>query len=262
VRSRVEVITPELATKWLERNENNRDVVQSTVDRYARDMRAGRWLMTGEPIHFGASGRLLNGQHRLWACLEAQVPFESLVVRGLVNEHDVMDVIDTGAKRTLASALQIHGEPASLQLAAIINLCWRYDRDRASYPGYPTHAEGLQYLNDNPGIREAVKVAAPVYRNVKVARAPVGAAYYLNARVDAEAAEEFWRLVASGEGLTSGSPVLAYRRFAIGALAKRDKPGTNTWLAYNLKAMALWRQGRNTRLLSWKQSDGMPDTWS
>jgi hypothetical protein len=210
VTIRRETITPEIATAWLERNLSNRNLVQSTVDRYARDMRAGRWHYTGDPIQFGISGRLLNGQHRLWACVEAEVAFECAIVRGIVNEEEVVDVLDTGVKRTLASALQIHGEKDTLVLASIINTCWRYDLDRCT---------------------------------------------------DSEAAEEFWRLACSGEGLT-GDPILAYRRWIMGSISKRDKPTPAVWLAYTLKAMNLWRAGKNIRVLVVKPDEGMPEVWS
>lgn len=261
VTTRREIITPEIATVWLERNTANRNVVQSTVDRYARDMRAGRWHYTGDPIQFGISGTLLNGQHRLWACLQADVSFESAVVRGIVNEEEVRDVIDTGMKRTLAHALQIHGEKDALLLAAIVNTCWRYDLDRCKGP-YPTHEEGLHWLQENPDVREATKVARAVYKDLRAQASSIGTAYYLNRRVDGEAAAEFWELARYGEGLAGGDPILAYRRWVISALSKRDKPLPNVWLAYNLKTMNLWRAGRRIRILSMTATEPMPETWS
>lgn len=260
VTHRIEVVTPEIAVKWLERTTSNRKLDQATVDRYARDMKAGRWHMTGDPIQFGISGRLLNGQHRLWACVEADTPFETMVIRNLVNEIEIVDVIDTGKKRTLGNALQIHGEKDANVLAAIVSACWRYDSDRLRGP-YPTHEEGLEYLRDNPDVRDAVLIARRVYTSLKAQVSMVGAAYYLNSRVDPEAAEEFWRLAASGEGLPSGSPILAYRRWVISALAKRDKPRPETWLAYNLKAMQQWRTSRPVRILVVKPDEGLPEPW-
>lgn len=260
ITHRIEIVTPEIAARWLERNETNRKLDQSTVDRYARDMRAGRWHLTGEPIQFGISGRLLNGQHRLWACVESDVAFETMVIRGLVNEDEIVDVIDTGKKRTLGNAFQIHGEKDAMLLAAIVNTCWRYEDDRCKGP-YPTHEEGLAYLNAHPNIREATKIARIVYSRVKAQASAVGAAYYLNSLVDGEASEEFWMRAADGEGLAAGDAILAYRRWVIQAVSRRDKPIPNIWLAYNLKAMSQWRAGKNVRVLAVKPDEGMPDTW-
>lgn len=261
VTHRIETITPEIAVSWLERNESNRNLDQSTVDRYARDMRAGRWHMTGDPIQFGISGRLLNGQHRLWACVEADTPFETMVIRGLVNEVEIVDVIDTGKKRTLGNALQIHGEKDAVLLAAIINHCWRFEDSKMKGP-WPTHEEGLEWLNDNPQVREATTLARYVYKNLKAQASSVGTAYYLNSRVDAIAAEEFWQKAATGELLSAGDPILAYRRWIHSAVSKREKPAPAVWLAYALKAMSLWRKGRSIRILVVKPDEGMPELWS
>jgi hypothetical protein len=262
VTHRIEVVTPEIATKWLERNLSNRNVDQAVVDQYARDMRAGRWHMTGDPIQFGISGRLLNGQHRLWACFAADTPFETMVVRNLVNEVEIVDVIDTGKKRTLANAFQIHGEKDSNLLAGIVNLCWRFDSHALTGPEAPTHEEGLEYLREHPEIRDATLVARRVFTGIKATASPVGAAYHLNARVDPEAADEFWKLAATGEGLQSGSPILAWRRWVISQVAKREKPRQHVWLAYHLKAMSHWRAGKNIRLLVVKPDEPMPEPWT
>lgn len=261
IHSRVDVITPEMARKWIEKSQGNRAITQAKVDQYARDIRLGKWLVTGEAIQFGASGRLLNGHHRLLACIQSDASFTSLVVRNLPDEQAVMDVIDTGKKRTLGNALQIQGEVDANSLAGIVTMCWRYEQHRLSGAEWPTHAEAIEWLAENPGVRDAVHVSALVYKHLRSQRAPTGAAYYLNARIDADAAGEFWEMAASGEGLEPESAILAYRRWVIGTLARRDKPAPKTWLGYSLKAMNHWRAGRKVRLLSLKPNEDLPETW-
>lgn len=261
LRIRVEIVTPEIATKWLEQNTSNRNIVQATVERYARDMKAGRWHLTGEPIQFGISGRLLNGQHRLWACIFSDTTFETVVVRGIVNEDEVVDVIDTGTKRTLGGAFQIHGEKDANLLASVVTLCWRYDTNTLTSRTGLTHEEGLEYLRENPGIRESLVIARAAYTSMRAQPTAAAAAYYLNARVDQERAEEFWRLVATGEGLTQGSPILAFRRWVTLTLAKREKPRAETVLSFAMKAMNQWRAGKTVRLLSVKADEYVPEVW-
>lgn len=256
IRQRFETVTPEMATRWLEANTSNRNLSQSTVEEYARDMAAGKWHLTGEPLQFGVSGRLLNGQHRLWACIYADTTFETAVVRGIVNEEEVMNVIDTGKKRTLGNALQIRGEKDAALLASVINTCWRYERGTIKHKAaYPTHEEGLEWLRENPDVRAATVIARRAHTVLKVNRSAAGAAYYLNSRADQEASEMFWDGVATGEGLGAGNPILAYRRWVISTLGKRDKPNLETWLSYSLKAMTQWRAGKSVRLLQIKPGD-------
>lgn len=261
VTHRRERVTPEIAYRWLEQNTSNRNVNQKVVEKYARDMKAGRWHYTGEAIQFGISGRLLNGQKRLWACILADVPFEVMVIRGLEDEQTIQDVIDTGEKRTLANALQIHGEKDGNNLASIISMCWRYEQGTIHSKGHPTHEEGLEWFRDNPDVRQAVLVGRAAAKELKIAASVTGSTFYLNSRVDAEAAEEFWRLAASGEGLPAGSPILAFRRWILGQLARRERPRGEVLFDYALKAMAAWRDGRTMRMLI-VRADERPQVWS
>ncbi len=54
------------------------------IEQYAGDMRGGRWepVRAGEhidPITLGKDGMIINGYHRLLACVAAGVPFETFV---------------------------------------------------------------------------------------------------------------------------------------------------------------------------------------
>lgn len=95
------IVTPEQATIWLDtKNSRNRPVSQSTVDRYVQEMKAGNWKENGQGIIFGKDGQLINGQHRLKACVAANKTFTTLVVYGIDNES--FDTIDDGSQRSLA----------------------------------------------------------------------------------------------------------------------------------------------------------------
>lgn len=71
--NRVLDITPVLSASWLEKNDGNRPINWSYVSQLARDMRAGRFVLTHQGIAFDTEGKLIDGQHRLWAILEAEV---------------------------------------------------------------------------------------------------------------------------------------------------------------------------------------------
>lgn len=99
----IETITPQIAETYLSMNVENRPVRQSVVDRYAADMAAGQWKFAGEPIQF-AHGRLLNGQHRLLACVKSQQSITVVVVRNV--DPEAFEVMDTGMKRSLGDVVQ------------------------------------------------------------------------------------------------------------------------------------------------------------
>ena len=119
VQERV-VVTPELAQAWLDKNIGNRKLTANHVERIARDMKAGRFSFTGDPIRFDDTGRLIDGQHRLKACIKADAPFESLVVYNLSPK--VQDVIDAGRPRALGDLLSMDGFHYSTTLAAALRV--------------------------------------------------------------------------------------------------------------------------------------------
>ena len=105
----VERITPAVAEEYLGLTVGNRPARKGRVARYAADVANGDWRMTGEPIKFDSSGRLIDGHHRLNAVVVAGKPADFLVARGIDDDANVF--IDTGLSRTLGDALHFDGQP-------------------------------------------------------------------------------------------------------------------------------------------------------
>lgn len=115
--SRRVTITPDLAEHILTNLQGmNRKRRASAVKRYADDMAAGKWRLTGDTIKFGRSGMLRDGQHRLSGCVRAGVPFETYVLFGL--DDDAFAVMDTGAKRDGNDTFAFAGVPNANTAAA------------------------------------------------------------------------------------------------------------------------------------------------
>jgi hypothetical protein len=140
MRSCTMTITPDMATKILERNTNNRPIRQKYVDYLATEMRAGRWRLTHQGVLIGADGEPLDGLHRLWAIVQAGVP-----VRMMVSTFDRTDgadaamllPIDTGITRTMADIVK---EPrkvtdAWMFLARMANIGHRVSPDSVDIIG-------------------------------------------------------------------------------------------------------------------------------
>lgn len=108
IRTEVKTITPKWAMEILDKhNPVNRSVSEQTVQSYANDMKAGRWVLNHQGIAFDENGNLVDGQHRLWACVFAECSFECMVTTGLpiqVFKDSViikaMDTVDKGRART------------------------------------------------------------------------------------------------------------------------------------------------------------------
>ncbi|SKF61473.1 Uncharacterised protein [Mycobacteroides abscessus subsp. abscessus] len=114
-------VTPAVASKWLDRNGGNRNMRAARVERYAADMKAGRWQQNGDTFKFDTTGRLIDGQHRCQAIIESGKAITALVVAGLPAE--AAQTIDAGAHRSGADALFFAGEERAhtKDIAAALN---------------------------------------------------------------------------------------------------------------------------------------------
>ena len=93
-----ELITPDLAVKYLESAADNRPISQGHVRVLAQEMREGRWRLTHQGIALNEAGQLVDGQHRLWAVVESDLTIVMMVSHGLTK--DAMDSLDCGRKRS------------------------------------------------------------------------------------------------------------------------------------------------------------------
>lgn len=83
VTAHVETITPDYAKALLEQNTGSRPIKNTIVNAYAEDMRNGKWFLNGEAIKISSNNQILDGLHRVFACIASDTPFTTIVVRGL-----------------------------------------------------------------------------------------------------------------------------------------------------------------------------------
>src|SRR5262249_37047897 len=105
-------VTPEMATLWLEGKCHNRPIRDSRVHQYASDMKAGRWRLTHQGVAFDEDDQLIDGQHRLYGLLEANVPVEMLVSRGWARE--TQQFVDEGLPRSVADVIRLADPDSSV----------------------------------------------------------------------------------------------------------------------------------------------------
>ena len=111
----LETVTPAQARKYLTSALSVRDRDERVVGAYAATMKAGAWVVNGQPIIFDAAGHLIDGMQRLSACSESGVPLTTLVARGV--HGDTLHTIDQHRARSYVAVLEARGtyrRPASL----------------------------------------------------------------------------------------------------------------------------------------------------
>lgn len=251
----VMTVTPEMAGDWLARNTHNRPINEDRVVQYALEMEAGSWVLNGTTVSFNTRGTLIDGQHRLLACVMSNTPFQTLVVHNAPLE--AFETIDAGLKRTLAHALALVGEVNCTALAGVIAMTWRYSTKRMTgkHIAPPTH-DALVFLRDRPDLREATKVACRLVNHCPIPPSVAGTAWYLFSRVDPEHADIFMTTLGEGAGLEKTNPIFQLRERLIANRASRLKIGTTELLALTIKAWNYWRVGKEVQLLLWRHRSG------
>lgn len=257
----VMTITPTLATTWLNRNENNRPVRNLRVATYAREMKAGRWRLNGDSIRFDRDGNLLDGQHRLFACIEAGVSFPALVVTGL--EPDTFTSIDVGIRRTGADALSVVGEVDTNKLAAALVRVWKWERGllgSSSKYDYPTHAQIIETRDNHPAVQESIRFVEKQIKGIRISRSALGALHYLFAMRAPELADDFFQALGTGAGLTATSPILHLRNRLFSNYTSATKLPERDILALTIVAWNAVRESRAMKLLRWNATrQGFPE---
>jgi len=256
-------ITPAQAQELLKLNTNNRQLKTRHAEVLADDMRAGRFRFNGDPIRFNGS-TLLDGQHRLYACVLSGIPFRAVVVFDL-DDTDCMATLDGGRKRTLADRLHLRGEKYAGRLSSILTS--HYLLTAKNYSNRATQLSSgalIQWLDQHPGLREAAEWWVA---NEKAMRA-IGAGYSVVAAMWHEATllsvqsrDEFFELLASGVGLSDDSPVLLLRNRLIANASARTKMTARDIVAICIKAWNLYRVGAGCKVLRWTRDGRGSEDW-
>lgn len=115
------LVTPKMAKEILENNPKNRNVNHVRIHQYAREMQLGNWLEdTGELIKISVTGKLIDGQHRLYAVIKANISVNFHIATGLSD--NVFKAIDTGKPRSASDIFKISGIKNSANVSSIIQL--------------------------------------------------------------------------------------------------------------------------------------------
>jgi hypothetical protein len=258
-----------MAKAWLARGGINRKPSMRLVARIAAAIRRGEWKLTGDSIKLDVEQRVIDGQHRLLAIIEAGVPVTVLVVRNVPNE--AQDVIDTGRTRVASDVLSMHGFGSTVGMAAAAKLLMIIERF-----GHPavssrevnlliSNASVLRYVQEHADdLKEAVRVAD----NLRATGHLGGGTGLLAAfatmirRADAEAAEWFLAALLSGANLDTDSPILRLRTRLLserqGHRIGTSPPEREALLAICIKAWNAWRRNESMKMLVWRESQGFP----
>lgn len=184
----------------------NRRLVKKRVDGYARDMELGRWMMSDSSICVSASGKTLNGMHRLHALRKQGYPPIMLSIKyGLTDES--IKVMDSGLPRSVADVMTIDGKNVSRKVVAACAVYMR-ECDPTFLSLRPTAVDVTNVLD---GLKESFDYLNQVDGFHKL-KAPVMAAFVAEHKSNQnEKILDFCKSYLTGAMLSHDSPILALR---------------------------------------------------
>ena len=174
-------IDPRLAREMLEfsqrgavnKNNKNRKLNRTKVNKYAEAMKNSKWCLTGEPVIISADGEILNGHHRLQASLEANVGFIATITYGVTDDLSFAH-IDVGNMRSRAQVLEMAGVKVSAQvLSRVAMLAKAFDMTKNPFDFRGTQgtsfqpAEILDYVEDHKELALSVDFVSSVTKRHK-----------------------------------------------------------------------------------------------
>lgn len=253
----VVVVTPEMAARWLSKNQKNRNIRQAAVSSYARDMASGNWQLTGEAVKFDRSGNLIDGQHRLMAIIKSDVPVTMFVVRGL--PAGAQDVMDSGAKRQAADALHLSGHKNATTVAATARLALSLEANgndtRHANKAF-TNSEIAEWVTKNPGVEDAAAAAMNLRNFVDISPSVIALSWLTFSNIDADACLEFWTSIGNNSTDGPGDPRNTLIRRVASARRASERLNQVTQLSFVTRAWNAWRKGASLSILRDRSSNG------
>jgi hypothetical protein len=247
------MVTPTDAKEWLKTKRSDKRINRQQVRGYAEDMRAQRWMLNGDPIIFGKSGQLLSGVLRLHACIEADTAFPCLIIRGVDDPN--FETIDSVRRRTLADILTIRKEPKGRMLAAALVALWRYANDDYVSPTRSPSAHALlQLLENNPGIRDSMKLVQDVSRLMSIAVG--GALHYLFTQANPSRADTFFEQLLDEE--VAHGPVFLLRQQLTRLKSARGTKSQGLLIGLTIKAWEAFAAGEDMKQLRFVPGNDNP----
>jgi hypothetical protein len=242
----VTVITPEVARVWLTRNIGNRPVAPSQVQRLEDAIRAGKWRMTGDPIRFSKTGKLIDGQHRLHAIVNAGEAVSCLVLRDL--DDDIFDVIDSGRTRSKSDLMYIsHGVPVETAkiLSAASLIAYAYENELYALKPRVEGGELAKWVSERPFLVDCASFAQRLPRRAAPLPRSIAAAFlFFAGSIDYATAVRFVERLMVGSVEGANDNLLHLRNAIVGAKLNRRPMQTSEIFGRLVKIWNAERRGK------------------
>ena len=255
-------VPPQLAAQWLAvcNTRNPRRLDDTYVYKVAIDLIEHRWVWNGTPIRFASDGTLLDGQHRLTACVEANVPLDTDIIFGM--SAATLSTIDTGRTRTVSQIGTSEGIANSSAACALANLVLIHEACGIEHmrndSHQPSKAQILQRVQADAHIAYVAGHISKL-RNGFTHPRVIAFCYYLFSKQDKELADVFFAQFKDGANLASDNPVFQLRSRLFTNQSSKAKLPMLEIIALVFKAWIACRKNQAVRELRYRSSGNAPE---
>ncbi len=253
-------MTPEMAVELLEANKHNRPLDQTTISRITRKIQQGKWRYNGDTIKITNTFDILDGQHRLWAIIEAKRPVETLIAFGI--DREAFETIDTIRKlRSYSDTIALEGQTRYRTVIGT-SLSWLIRYERGVLLNYKASVNRIENsdikdaFRANPNIVQAVTRAMPLRRLVNSGL--VGFFYYITAAQNTSIAEEMIEVLADPSRTPLNHPFYLLRAYFASELTNKDPIKS---IALMIKATNATYRGQRLTSLEWRAEGKNPERY-
>lgn len=257
------MLTPADASHLMEKSSGNRLLSPRRVNALAQSITRGEWQFDGNPIRLTSDGRLIDGQHRLSAIIQAKQAVPVLILHGLSDESQL--VIDSGRPRSFADYLRMRGVPSVHRTAAAVRLLANIDSGNYKTGSWrefflSNSAMWTYYLDHREEIADGLSMGQAAREHVRMIPSVLTVLAVLLLRSDQEDAAEFFRQI------SKNSPISQPIRVLLRTLENRErKEDTGAreqrmQLALALKTWLRFRAGdESAQLLAFRRVEKFPE---
>jgi hypothetical protein len=233
----------------METNIHNRSLNHRYVKQVARDIKTNHFNgLNGEPITISKEGTLNNGQHRLSAIIEADMPVKLIMMFGLTRESRM--TVDMGRSRSVANYISMEGKSYYNSCAAIASAWMSYSLNRYGHStkwGETTRQDILQFYHSHQtDVDKAISLFHNRAKQLRCQPTEIATAYCIIKQYNTTHIEGFFEMLIEGSNLDQSDPVLWLR----GRLISGSGGKLKVWqkIELILRHWNAWREGKQLKV--------------
>lgn len=264
ITSQVVEIAPDMAKQMIANTEGRvqRSPKRATIAEYVGIMKRGEWVLNYQPIQIGVDGNVIDGQHRLRACIESNIPFKTLLIKNV--PESIFDSLDRGTARTLGDILSSKRIRNYNTVAATISVLHTMNLNLYSYSAAKQGGAALTgnnkkhrvsprqmdaFLAKNPEFVDFVSDGLSLYNvgNKLLSQGVFIALWYFCSKHNKANSNTFFSKLSTGASIKDDSPIFYIRKKLLAYKMKEDHMKSGDIINLVLKGFDMYCKGETLK---------------